>query len=58
MTEDKKNLRGPVIGGASLIMVFAVLCFTVFALLSYSSAISDKKNTDKASLYIKNYYKS
>lgn len=30
--------RAPVIGGSSLLVIFAVLCLTVFALLGLSTA--------------------
>ena len=39
--EDKKRFSPPVVGGSSLLVIFAVLCLTVFALLSLSTVRAD-----------------
>ena len=38
---NKTNFRPPALGGVSLLVIFAVLCLTVFALLSLSTVQAD-----------------
>ena len=44
------------IGSASIVVIFSVLCLTVFAVLSLLSANSEKKMADKTAMAISNYY--
>lgn len=55
MNEEKKS-SGLNIGGASIIMVFAVLCLTVFAILTLITANSELKMSVKTADGIKSYY--
>ena len=52
------NRSGIGIGSASVVMVFAVLCLTVFALISYTAAGNDKALSDVEAYLVKNYYEA
>ena len=43
---DKQKVTLPAIGGSSLLVIFAVLCLTVFALLSLSTVQADNRLSD------------
>ena len=44
------------IGSASLILIFAVLCLTIFAVISFISATTDKVLVNMEVQMVKNYY--
>ena len=44
------------IGSASIILIFAVLCMTIFALISFKTAIADKALVDTQEQFVKEYY--
>lgn len=46
----------PVIGGSSLLVIFAVLCLTVFALLGFSTVQADKRLADVSIQAVSDYY--
>lgn len=46
----------PVIGGSSLLVIFAVLCLTVFALLGFSTVQADKRLADISIQAVSDYY--
>ena len=46
----------PVIGGSSLLVIFAVLCLTVFALLGFSTVQADKRLNDISIQAVSDYY--
>ena len=46
----------PVIGGSSLLVIFAVLCLTVFALLGFSTMQADKRLADVSIQAVSDYY--
>ena len=46
----------PAVGGSSLLVIFAVLCMTVFALLSLSSAQAERRLADAATRSVTDYY--
>ena len=48
----------PVIGGSSLLVIFAVLCLTVFALLGLSTAQADKHLADVSIQAVADYYEA
>lgn len=50
------NRRGVGIGSASLILIFSVLCLTVFSLLTLSLANSEKELSENLKSSVKNYY--
>lgn len=58
MSENRRTSRasGINIGSASIIMVFAVLALTVFAVLSFVTALNERKLADKAKQAAVNYY--
>ena len=56
----KKQIRNfyPAIGGSSLLVIFAVLCLTVFALLSLSTVQAEKRLSDTAAEVVAAYYEA
>ena len=52
----KKGLSVPAVGGSALLTIFAVLCLTVFALLSLSTALSGERLTEASIESTQNYY--
>jgi uncharacterized protein YpmB len=51
-----EKISVPAIGGSSLLVIFAVLCMTVFALLSLRTAQAEKQVADAAALGVRQYY--
>lgn len=56
MNNGKKSFQIPVVGGSSLLVIFAVLCLTVFALLGLSIAQMHKQLSDRNTQAITDYY--
>ena len=56
--DNRKNQRfsPPAVGGASLLVVFAVLCLTVFALLSLTTVQADVRLADASVQAVADYY--
>ena len=54
--ESKQRFSPPAVGGTSLLVVFAVLCLTVFALLSLATVRSDTKLADASQRAVEEYY--
>lgn len=56
----KKHARisAPALGGSSLLVIFAVLCLTVLALLSLSTAQAEKRLSDAAADAVTAYYEA
>lgn len=52
----KERIAPPAIGGSSLLVIFAVLCLTVFALLSLSTVQAEKRMADAAARAVEDYY--
>jgi len=52
----KQRTRGVGVGTISLVMIFAVLCLTVFAMLTLSSANAEKTLSDRTSSFVTGYY--
>ena len=46
------------VGSASIVLVFAVLCLTVFAIISFSSAIAASTLVEVESALLKSYYEA
>ena len=46
----------PVIGGSSLLVIFAVLCLTIFALLGLSTVQANKRLSDISVKAVSDYY--
>ena len=54
---DKKHrFSFPAVGGSSLLVIFAVLCLTVFALLGLSTVQADQRLSDASARAVSNYY--
>ena len=53
--KDKGSFAPPALGGISLLVVFAVLCLTVFALLSLSTVRADERRSDASAQAVTNY---
>lgn len=57
MDERKQaELSPPPVGGASLLVVFAVLCLTVFALLSLSTVRANGRLSETSARAVADYY--
>jgi len=46
----------PAVGGTSLMVIFGVLCLTVFALLSLSTVQADRRLSDRSAEAVEAYY--
>jgi len=55
---DTKKSPKVSMGGASLVVIFSVLCLTVFAVLSLSTAIGEKELAQKSAQAILDYYEA
>ena len=56
--EVKRRFSPPAVGGSSLLVIFAVLCLTVFALLSLSTVQADGRLGDAAAAAVSDYYRA
>lgn len=56
MNREKERFSAPATGGISLLVVFAVLCLTVFALLSLATVQADLRLADASAQGVKDYY--
>lgn len=56
----KRTSSGPpaAVGGSSLLVIFAVLCLTVFALLTLSTAAADSRLSQEAARAVEDYYEA
>ncbi len=54
--DKRRRFSVPAVGGSALLTMFAVLCLTVFALLSLSTALSGARLSDRAIENTENYY--
>ena len=55
-TDKRQHFSPPAIGGTSLLVVFAVLCLTVFALLSLTTVQADVRMANASVKAIEDYY--
>lgn len=53
---DRESFSPPALGGSSLLTVFAVLCLTVFALLSLSTVRADLRLAQHSRQAVQDYY--
>ena len=58
MREKARSAALPVIGGSSLLVIFAVLCLTVFALLSLASVQAYGRLSDASAAAVSAYYEA
>lgn len=56
MREEKNP--APVVGGSSLLVIFAVLCLTVFAMLSLTQAQADRRLARNSWSAVTGYYRA
>lgn len=56
--KKKERLSPPPVGGSSLLVIFAVLCLTVFALLSLSTVQAEQRLSDAAAQGVTAYYQA
>ena len=52
----REKFSPPVVGGSSLLVIFAVLCLTVFALLGLSTVQADQRLSDASAKAVSDYY--
>lgn len=53
---EKVGGTGLGVGYVTVMMIFAVICMTIFAVLSYSAASSDSSFNKRSGEYLKQYY--
>ena len=58
MEQNERKSSGINIGSASIIMVFSVLCLTIFAVLTFITANNEYKLAVKSSDAVKTYYEA
>ena len=54
---ERKN-PAPIVGGSSLLVIFAVLCLTVFAMLSLTQAQADRRLAQNSWSAVTGYYQA
>ena len=54
--KKQSRFSPPAVGGTSLLVVFAVLCLTVFALLSLTTVQADGRLADASAQAVEDYY--
>ena len=58
MVHEKYKEGFPGVGVSSLLVIFAVLCLTVFALMSVSTARANQTLSEKAAAAVEGYYQA
>ena len=53
-----KHEAPPAVGGSSLLVIFAVLCLTIFALLSLSTVQADSRMAEASYQAVQGYYEA
>ena len=56
--KDERRSVGVNVGSASIVMIFAVLCLTVFSTLSFVTAKHERKLAEKSAIAQQQYYES
>ncbi len=56
--KERISVPAPAVGASSLLVIFAVLCLTVFTLLSISTVQADGRLGDRAEAAITGYYQA
>jgi len=54
----KQKVRGVGVGTVSLVMIFAVLCLTVFAILTLSTSTAEKVMAERTASFVSGYYEA
>ena len=55
---SKESFSPPAVGGTSLLVIFAVLCLTVFSLLSLSTVRADERLSKASAKAVSDYYEA
>lgn len=55
---EKERFSPPAVGGSSLLVIFAVLCLTVFALLGLTTVRADGRLADASAAAVAAYYRA
>lgn len=58
MEEEKRKFSPPMVGGSSLLVIFAILCLTVFSLLSLSTVQADGRLDEAVGKTVVGYYEA
>lgn len=58
MDKEKRGFSFPAVGGSSLLVIFAVLCLTVFALLGLSTAQAGARLSAASAAAVEGYYQA
>lgn len=53
-----KEMAPPLLGGSSLLTVFALLCMSILALLCLSTAQAEKRLSDASAQAVRDYYRA
>lgn len=56
--KQQKRFSPPVVGGSSLLIIFAVLCLTMFTLLALSTAKANIRLSDASVQAVSDYYEA
>ena len=56
MDSKQQKFHAPMVGGSSLLVIFAVLCLTVFALLGFGTVQADRRLADASIAAVSGYY--
>ena len=56
--DKERRMRVPVVGGSSLLVIFAVLCLTVFALLGLSTVQANGRLSQASAQAVSDYYQA
>ena len=56
MARAEQKVQSPMVGGSSLLVIFAVLCLTVFALLGFSTVQADRRLEQISVQAVEDYY--
>lgn len=55
---SRKRSSAPLVGVSSLLVIFAVLCLTVFALLSISTVKANQRLSENSAAAVEGYYRA
>ena len=58
MKKRERDIQPPAVGSSSLLVAFALLCLTVFALLSLSTVQAEKRLSQSSAQAVESYYRA
>ena len=58
MKKRDRDIQPPAVGSSSLLVAFALLCLTVFALLSLSTVQAEKRLSQSSAQAVESYYRA